>query len=164
MTIQTATADDAKGILEIYAPVIEQTPISFETKVPEVSEMENRIEKTLKTHPYLVMKKGELVTAYAYGSLYRPREAYKSTVETSIYVHPKHQGKGIGLSLYNHLLERLSELGFHTAVAALYVPNTGSVRLHKKAGFKRIGRLEQVGYKFEKWHDVEWWQKPLSGV
>ena len=160
--IREATLEDAADIRNIYAPIVEETPISFETEVPSVEDIRSRIASLLESHAYFVVEETGSVAAFAYGGSYRQREAYRHTTETSLYVSAGQQGKGIGLKLYTHLLERLKDIGFHTAVAALYVPNPASVAIHKKAGFQLVGRLEQVGLKFEKWHDVEWWQKPLS--
>ena len=154
--IRNAQLDDAPQIRNIYAGIVEETPISFEIQAPNLDEIQRRMQAAFESHCYLVAELNQQLVGYAYGSYYRAREAYRNTVETSIYLDTHFHGRGIGTTLYKRLLMQLGELNFHTAVAGIYVPNPASEALHKRVGFKRIGRMKEVGYKFDKWHDVEW--------
>jgi len=162
MDIRPATINDAKAILDIYAPIVEQTSISFERDVPSLSEMENRISNSLKTHAYLVAELDKSIAGYAYGSFFRPRKAYEKSVEVTIYVNQQFQRQGVARKLYPKLFETLQTRGFHMALAGIALPNQASTELHRKLSFMQVGVFNQVGFKFGKWHDVEWWQKSLS--
>lgn len=160
--IRPARADDASDIADIYRPIVMETAISFETEPPCPQEMANRIETCSRTHPYLVAIRNNIIAGYAYGSFYRPRPAYAKSAEVTVYVSQAEQGKGIARLLYGQLLSRLGDQGFHTALAAIALPNEPSIRLHETVGFKKAGIFREVGYKFGQWHDVGWWQKPLT--
>jgi len=160
--IRTAMPEDAEGILAIYKPVVRDTPISFELEIPDIAEMQTRIKNTLESHAYLVAEHTSKILGYAYGSSFRPREAYNHSSEVTVYVHPDNHKQGIGKILYSRLISELSDRGFHMALAGIALPNDASVALHKSCGFERVGIFREVGFKFNKWHDVEWWQKPLS--
>lgn len=163
LTIRSATPADAPGVLAIYGPVVRDTHVSFEAEPPTVEEMAERIEATLREHPWLVAvsEKGEIL-GYAYGSSFRSRPAYRWTVEVSAYVLPDARGRGIGRALYRRLLDELEERGFVTALAAIALPNAESVAFHEAFGFERVGVFRDVGFKLGGWWDVGWWQRPLA--
>jgi phosphinothricin acetyltransferase len=102
------------------------------------------------------------VVGYAYSWSYRPRPAYALTRETSIYLDPSVRGQGIGSQLYPALLEAMKGSGVHTAVALVALPNPGSSALHERCGFEQVGTMRQVGFKFDRWIDVAWYQKMLA--
>jgi phosphinothricin acetyltransferase len=102
------------------------------------------------------------VVGYAYSWSYRPRPAYRLTRETSIYLDPSVRGRGIGRRLYPALLDTMAASGVHTAVALVALPNPSSAALHRACGFQHVGTMREVGFKFEKWVDVEWYQKMLG--
>jgi len=162
-SVRNAKAADAQAILDIYRPVVEQTAISFETEVPSPNEMKNRINTILKTHAYLIADNGTEIAGYAYGSPFRPRNAYKHSVEVTVYVAEQHHNKGIATKLYLMLFDILKSKGFHTVLAGIALPNDASVALHRSLNFNRVGTFKEVGFKFGKWHDVEWWQRGLNG-
>jgi L-amino acid N-acyltransferase YncA len=161
-SIRQATVDDAPGILAIYGPVVETSAASFETEVPTASEMAERIEKTTETHQWLVAIEGETILGYAYAGIFRMRAAYAPSTEVSTYVGAAAQGKGVGRALLTQLLADLRARGFANAFAGITLPNEASVRLFESAGFARVGTFFKVGYKFDEWHDVGWWQLDLS--
>ena len=151
--IRPASASDVPAIRSIYSPYVTDTPISFEEEVPSDDEMARRVEDA---HLWLVDEvDGELV-GYAYGSRHRARHAYRFTVEVSAYVHHERHGRGIGRRLYGRLLPALGEMGFHTALAGITVPNDQSVGFHRSLGFTDVGRFPEVGWKFGRWHDTFW--------
>ena len=92
---------------------------------------------------------------------HRPREAYRFSAEVSVYVHPRFRGKGVGKKLYTALFDSIRKLGFHFAYAGITLPNDASVALHKACGFSEIGTFSEVGFKYDSWHDVSWWQRKI---
>jgi phosphinothricin acetyltransferase len=98
----------------------------------------------------------------AYAGPWNERAAYRWTVESTIYVDPSAHRRGVGDSLYDELLNRLRQQGFHSAVAVIALPNDPSVRLHERHGFARVGYLLEAGYKHGAWHDVGFWQCQLA--
>lgn len=153
---------DAAGCLEIYAPFVRDTIVSFEEEVPTVEEFEARMRNSMRTHAWLVADDGTAVVGYAYGSQHRSRAAYRWATDVSVYVAPSHHGRGIGRRLYAELLPRLREQGFRIACAGIALPNPASVGLHEAMGFKPVGVYRRIGWKLGAWHDVGWWQLELA--
>lgn len=161
--IRLAAESDAQQIHAIYAPVVLETPISFEYDIPSVDDMRGRIhDKLTHGYPWLVAERDGLVLGYAYGGRWRDRAAYQWTVEVTVYVHSDYQRFGVGRGLYVALLNVLRLQGFVMAVAGITLPNEGSVRVHEAVGFKPVGGYHHVGYKFGRWHDVGWWECPIQ--
>jgi len=162
MNIRTANAEDANQIYDIYAPIVENTAISFELTPPPIEEISKRIESYVTSHEWLVAEIYGNVIGYAYGTPHRPREAYKYSVETSVYVNENSREKGIGKQLYTELFNRLKNKGFHNAFAGIALPNDGSKALHESVGFKQVGVFHKIGFKHNSWHDVSWWQRRVQ--
>lgn len=160
--IRIAVPLDAAAIQAIYAPFVERTAISFELKPPSIEEMAQRICATLPTYPYLVAERDGQVVGYAYASQHRAREAYRWSVDVTVYVSPQAHRSGIGRALYERLLSILQRQGFHAAYAGIALPNAGSVGLHESLGFTHIGTYPEVGFKNDKWHDVGYWRMALN--
>jgi len=115
-----------------------------------------------KSYPWLTAEVDGRFTGCARAYRWRERDAYARTVETGIYVAREAQGRGIGRALYATLLERLRAAGFRTAIGGITLPNDSSVRLHETLGFHPVGVFRAVGYKFNAWHDVGFWQIDLA--
>jgi L-amino acid N-acyltransferase YncA len=162
MQIRIASTDDRFDIAEIYAPIVEQTHISFEIIPPDASEMANRIAAALENHVWLVAEEAGRINGYAHASKYRGKPAYEWSTETTIYVRDAVRGKGIGRSLYGALLPILTAQNYRRAFAGIALPNAGSVALHEAAGFKYIGTNPEAGFKFDRWHDLGWWSFQLN--
>lgn len=161
LTLRLAEPADAAGILAIYAPIVRETAISFELETPSEEEMRRRIETALEKRPWLVCTAGGSIAGYAYASAWRERAAYQWTVETTVYVHPDHQRRGVARGLYTALLAALRAQGFATVLAGIALPNPASVGFHESFGFQWIGIYRAVGYKLGVWHDVGWLQLSL---
>jgi phosphinothricin acetyltransferase len=164
MPIRLATAADAAAVRAIYAPIIEETVISFELTVPPVAEIAARITDRQPAHPWLVAcapSSGE-VLGYAYAGRFSGRAAYDWSVETSVYVASSSRGEGVGRWLYGALLELLTVQGYRQAMAGIALPNAASVALHERFGFEPVGVYRAAGWKFDAWHDVGWWQRSLA--
>jgi L-amino acid N-acyltransferase YncA len=112
--------------------------------------------------PWLVADADGAIAGYAYASVWRARSAYRYSVETTIYLDPSATGAGLGSMLYADLLARLLELGMHTAMAVIALPNAASVALHEKFGYRAAGRIAEVGRKQDRWIDVGYWQRMLA--
>lgn len=158
--IRQASTADAKAIAELYNHYILNSTITFEEERVDQQTMEGRINSREKML-WWVFEEEEQIVAYAYPSQWKPRSAYRYTVESSIYVAPQHQKKGIGLKLYKHLIQSLKEEGFHVALAGIALPNDQSISFHEKLGFKKVGQLEEVGFKFNRRIDVGYWELKL---
>lgn len=156
--LRFATIKDAKQILEIYSPYVENTTISFETIVPSLEEMETRIKKVLPSYPWLVFEEEDLLLGYAYASKHRERAAYRWAVDVSIYVRQNNRGKGIGKTLYTALFPLIKSQGFYNAYAGICLPNDASVGIHEFFGFEKVAHYHKVGNKFGQWYDVGWWE------
>lgn len=167
VSIRLVEETDAEAMLGIYAPIVRDTPISFETTVPSANEFRERIRTILHRFPWIVCDINGHVAGYAYATTFRTRAAYQWTVETTVYVHPAHRRRGVGTGLYATLLDALRAQGFHGAVAVITLPNPPSVALHESVGFKRMGVLNAAGYKHRQWYDVGYWTlalRPSEGV
>jgi L-amino acid N-acyltransferase YncA len=164
MTIRVAAPADAKTIASIYAPAVLETTISFETTPPTPEGMAARIAKTLVTHPWLVAERDRRIIGYAYSGLHREREAYRWSVDVSVYVAPDMRRAGVGRALYMRLFEILRMQNFRSAFAGIALPNGPSVALHEALGFKPIGIYREVGFKFGQWRDVGWWRLGLTSA
>lgn len=162
MSIRVATPDDAAAVAAIYAPFVQHTFVSFETVAPDASTMTERIASTLKTFPWLVSVDGHgQVDGYAYASRHREREAYKWSVDTTVYVREDRRRQGVGSALYGALLPELRDLGYASAFAGITLPNESSVALHEAVGFTPVGVFRRAGHKLGAWRDVGWWQLAL---
>jgi phosphinothricin acetyltransferase len=162
--IRVATVDDAAQVLAIYAPIVENTFISFEIEPPDAIGMAERIAATLRTHPWLVFEDADGVAGYAYAGAHRARPAYRWSVDVTIYNAERARRRGVGRALYRELLSILRRQGFHMAYAGIALPNAGSVGLHEAMGFRPIGVYPKVGYKLGDWRDVGWWALELQPI
>ena len=166
LSIRTATLNDAPALLEIYAPFVRDTVITFEYEVPSLTTFQSRIEKCLSTHTWLLACLNEKIVGYAYAGTFRERVAYARTCESSIYLSPSVQGlkikdKTLATHLYERLFETLREKKFEQVIGVITSPNPQSERFHEKLGFQKIGVFPAIGFKFDKHHDVVFMQKPL---
>lgn len=161
MKIRIARPEDGADIAAIYAPIVEGTFISFEEVAPTPDEMAERIETTLKTHPWLVVEEAGRVIAYAYAGQHRTRGAYKWSCDVSVYVGEAGRRKGLARQLYGRLFSTLVNQGFVSAFAGITLPNEASVGLHEAMGFEPVGVYRRVGFKSGSWRDVGWWSRAL---
>jgi len=160
--LRLARASDAEAFLAIYAPIVRDTPISFETEPPRVEEMRERIVKYLEPYPWLVLERDGVIDGYAYACAHRERKAYQWSVDVSCYVGTHARKRGVGKRLYIALLAILARQGFHGAFAGVALPNAASVALHESVGFREIGRYREVGFKAGAWRDTAWYQRLLG--
>jgi L-amino acid N-acyltransferase YncA len=162
MNIRNAAIDDAQAIVDIYNWYIDNTTITFETEAVTVEAMRSRIGEKLSTHDWLVGEENGAITGFAYYGSFRPRAAYRHTVESTIYLTREAKGKGFGKLLYARLIESAQSHGFREVVGVIALPNPESVRLHERMGFIKVGILRNIGFKFGNYIDVGIWQKSIT--
>lgn len=157
--IRNATEKDAQAIAAIYNYYVETSIATFDVQPRSASYFVKRMAEVQQTHPWVVFEgNDEAVWGYAYGAQLKPRKAYARSCEISVYLHPEAGGRGIGTMLYKALIDDLKNRGMHAIIGGVSLPNEASVRLHEKLGFKKVAHFKEVGYKFEKWIDVGYWQ------
>jgi phosphinothricin acetyltransferase len=160
--IRNVISEDVVDICRIYNWYVSQTIISFEETLVSADEMRQRIQDiTSQGFPWIVVEQEGNLAGYAYASKWRPRPAYKNTVEATVYLDQKFLGMGLGKNLYTEVLRQLKEAGYHSAMGVIALPNEASVRLHEKMGFEKAAHFKEVGFKFNQWIDVGYWQKML---
>ena len=160
--IRAGTPEDASSIASIYNHYVLNTAISFETDAIGPDEMAARIrEVTAAGLPWVVAESNGRTVGYAYASKWKGRCAYRFSVESSVYVDAQHTGQGIGSELYDALLGRLRGGKTHVVIGGIALPNEGSVALHERFGFRKVAHFNEVGFKFERWIDVGYWQITL---
>lgn len=138
--IRPATQADSDAIAQIYNRYIRNTTISFEEEP---------------------LAPADHVTDYAYASRWHERSGYRISVETTIYLDPERVGDGLGTRLYTTLLDQLKDRGLHSAIAGIALPNPASIALHESLGFRKVTHYQEVGFKFDRWIDVGYWQRVL---
>lgn len=169
LEIREAALQDAGRLLEIYAPYVERTAVSFEYDVPTVEEFRRRIEQTTQRYPYLVALAGGRIVGYAYAGQFHSRAAYRFSAELSVYVDRDMRGRGIGRALYAELEERLRQMGVLNLYACIAYNDDDdefltkdSVYFHEKMGYRLIGRFNQCGCKFGRWYDIVYMEKIIG--
>jgi len=166
IALRPATADDLDAITAIYRDAVANGTASYELEPPSRAEMAARFE-ALKGggFPYLVADAAGAVLGYAYAGPFRPRPAYRFVVEDSIYVDPAAKGRGLGARLLSGLIAESTALGFRQMVAVIGDgrPDSPSVRLHERLGFRHAGLLQGSGYKHGRWLDTVFMQLAMNG-
>lgn len=160
--IRQATVSDAQGCSDIYNWYVLHSLATFETVAVDAESMRQRIEEKLRLHDWLVGEMDGQIAGYAYFGSFRPRAAYRHTVESTIYLSQNAQGKGFGKILYSALIESAAAKGFREMIGVIALPNRSSVALHERLGFREAGVLRSVGHKCDRFIDVALWQKALG--
>ncbi|MFD7137048.1 GNAT family N-acetyltransferase [Streptomyces sp. NPDC059894] len=167
--VRPAVEEDLEALTDLYNHYVRETPITFDT-VPFTPE-ERR--PWLLSHPedgphrLMVATRGALegdsqrILGYATSSPHRPKAAYATSVEVTVYVAPDAGGRGVGTLLYEALFAALSRQDLHRAYAGIAQPNEASTRLHERFGFRHVGTYREVGRKFGRYWDVAWYEKEL---
>lgn len=178
ITIRSATPRDASAICDIYNHYVLETRVTFEERPVAVEEMQRRISENrsaalaepsienspgaLTGLPWLAAEEGRRVVGYAYATKWRPRSAYRFSVESTVYVDKDCPGRGVGSRLYEALLRELRDRNLHSVLGGIALPNPASVALHEKFGFHQVAHFRQVGWKLGAWVDVGYWQLLLE--
>jgi phosphinothricin acetyltransferase len=164
MTVRDATDHDLPQIRGIYAHHVLHGLASFEEIPPPVEEIRARRAAVLELGlPYLVFERDGRVAGYSYATLYRTRAAYRHTLEDSVYVREGEGRRGIGEALLRELVERCARGPWRQMIAVIGdSANTPSIALHRKLGFREVGTLSSVGFKFGRWVDSVLMQRALG--
>lgn len=166
IVVRAADEGDLDAITSIYADAVHNGTASYELEPPSRAEMGARFAALAGGgYPYLVAEGAHGIAGYAYAGPFRPRPAYRFMVEDSIYLAPEAKGRGLGSLLLSRLIEATAALGFRQVVAVIGDgrPDSASVRLHERLGFRHVGRLEGSGYKHGRWLDTVFMQRDLNG-
>lgn len=168
--LRAAVPADGAALLEIYAPYVQKTAITFEYTVPSLTEFQSRIAHTLTRYPYLVAERDGVLLGYAYTGAFVGRPAYDWSAETTIYLRENQRKQGLGKLLYE-ALEGVSRaqnitnlnacIGYPEREDAYLTAN--SVAFHTHLGYTMVGKFHQCGYKFGTWYHMVWMEK-LIGV
>lgn len=167
--IRVAKEQDAVELLEIYAPYVEKTAITFEYEVPGIEEFKGRIIRTLKKYPYLLAEKDGEILGYAYTGAFVGRAAYGWAAEVSIYLREDKKGMGIGKKLYTalesisraqHILNLNACIG-NPEVEDQYLTKN-SILFHTHMGYTMVGEFHKCGYKFGNWYNMVWMEKVIG--
>jgi L-amino acid N-acyltransferase YncA len=153
--VREAGREDVPAIREIYAHHVLHGFATFEEVAPDEAEMNRRREDILaRGLPYLVGERGGVVRGYGYCGSFRPRSAYRYTVEDSVYVAPDAVGQGFGRAVMREVIRRATALGMRQMVAVVGdSANSASIKMHESLGFRRVALLQSVGYKLGRWVD-----------
>ncbi len=167
--IRMATPAEADRILEIYAPYVTDTAITFEYEAPSIAIFRKRMQGILEKYPYLVAERDGQIVGYTYAHAFHERAAYDWSAETTIYVRMDQKGQGIGKALYLALEHALSLQNIINLNACIGYPETedayltrDSVRFHMHFGYRWVGEFHQCGYKFGRWYHMVWMEKMLG--
>lgn len=159
--IRNIETRDLQGVCDIYNHYVQTTYISFEEAPVSAEEMGRRMLEYTSEYPWLVYEEDGEVLGFAYASKWRPRPAYRFTLEVTIYLDKEHLGRGIGTQLYSILFTQLKNLDIHSVIATIALPNEKSQALHESLGFKKVAHFKEMGFKFNQRIDVGYWQKML---
>lgn len=161
VSIRTATPGDVAAITDIYNEAILNTVATFDTETKSVADRARWFETHDERHPVIVAEVAGTVVAWATLSAWSERQAYSGTAETTLYVDAGHRGDGIGGALLEALIDIARQHEFHTLIARITTGSEASIRLHVSRRFEHVGTLREVGFKFDRYLDVEIYQKML---
>lgn len=159
--IRGAVKADVPAILEIYAPYVRSTTITFEYDVPTEADFMSRFERITARYPWLVWEEDGKILGYAYADAAFSRAAYDWDADLSVYLDRNVRGRGIGTKMYACIEKLMSLYGYHNLYGIITGENAASVRFHERNGYERLGTLPASGFKFGRWLDVYWYGKRL---
>jgi phosphinothricin acetyltransferase len=165
ISIRRGESDDLSQLVDIYNHYVNNTHITFDTEPFLVAARIPWFAQFSESGPYrlLVAEKDGVVVGYASSTNFKPRAAYNTSVETSVYLRPDEVGQGTGRALYRALLDiLLEEPSVHRAYGGVALPNPTSEELHEQLGFEKVGTYREVGFKLDKYWDVCWYEKDLE--
>ena len=156
--VRNATIDDVNQITDIYNYYILNTTVTFEKTPVSNDIIEERIAQIQVKYPWLVLENEGQIQGFAYATEWKPRGAYRHSVESTVYLRNGESGRGYGSELYSELINLLKNLKVHTVIGGIAQPNEDSIALHEKFGYKKVAHFKEVGHKFDQWVDVAYWQ------
>jgi phosphinothricin acetyltransferase len=160
--LRAATKADLPAIAAIYTHYVQHSTCTFDTESPSAAYWADWLSEHGRAYPVLVAVRGDEVVGWGSLSKWNKRCAYRFSVEDSVYVRPECQRQGIGMAILVELIRLARESGHRSLIAQIAADQPASDALHEKLGFKRVGILAEVGYKFGRWIGVGIWQMQLS--
>ena len=161
--IRSAAAQDCEAIARIYNHYVAHTFVTFEEQPVSIDDMARRVDEVQAVGlPWLVAEEDGRVMGYAYAGAWKTRSGYRFTVEISVYLDPAATGRRLGTTLYEALFPLLREKTIHAVIGGIALENPASVALHEKFGMRKIGHFREVGFKFDRWIDVGYWELTLQ--
>ena len=165
--VRPATVDDLPAILEISNWAAANTPANFAVEPETLTMWQRDWDDTHEMYPWVVATGAtgatdNTILGFAKASPWKGRCAYEWTAEVTVYVHPDHHRRGIAKALYGQLIPTLEAQGYRTLLGGITTPSPASIRLHESFGFRRVALFERVGWKFDQWHDVGYWEAILG--
>ena len=158
--IRAAEERDAAAIAELYNHYVSRSVITFEEEPVTPGEIARRVAEVRSASlPWLIAEEGSRVTGYAYAAPWKTRTAYRYSVEITVYIDPACAARGIGSLLYGQLIPMLQAQHIHAVIGGIALPNQASVALHEKFGFRKVAEFREVGFKFDRWIDVGYWER-----
>lgn len=164
MSVRNARSSDAEDINRVFNHFVEHSAATFETEQWSLERRDRWMEQFLNPsngYLLLVAEAEGAVVGYACNQELRPKPAYRTSTETTVYVDPGCGVRGNGTALYQALFDRIDRKIFHRAYAGIVIPNPASLALHRRFGFQLVGTFNEVGYKFKRYHSVAWYEKEL---
>ena len=163
LRMSNAGPGDAAALAAIYNPYVLETTITFEEAAVTAAEMAARVAEAEESRlPFLVARSRGVPVGFACASRWKGRCAYRYTAETTVYVDRGNWQRGIGTALYTGVLDLLRDAGYHAAIGGIALPNAPSIALHERLAFTHVAHFREVGFKFNRWIDVGYWQRLLA--
>ncbi|MFC9082269.1 GNAT family N-acetyltransferase [Streptomyces sp. NPDC057062] len=163
--VRPGVESDLVALTDLYNHYVRETPVTFDTAVFTPQERRPWLLSHPEDGPHRLMvatdPESGTILGYTTSSAFRPKPAYATSVEVTVYLAPQATGRGVGTRLYSALFDSLAGQDLHRAYAGIAQPNEASVRLHERLGFRHIGTYREVGYKFGRYWDVAWYEKEL---
>jgi len=161
--VRAANDGDLPQLTELYNHFVRTSPATFDLAPVTLDNRREWMSHYAESGPHrlLVASANGAVAGYATSGKVKERPGYLTSVETSVYVHPDHQARGIGSRLYAALLAALATEDVHRAYAAIVLPNPASIALHERFGFKPVGLYQEIGRKFGRYWDVQWFERAM---
>jgi phosphinothricin acetyltransferase len=163
-TVRPPRRADLPGVLEIYNHYVAHSPATFEVDPVRTEERIGWFQEHSAGGRYrllIAVDGNDRILGWATSSIFRPRAAYATSIESSVYCRPESVGQGVGSRLYAALFDALQGEDVERIVAGVTLPNDASVALHRRFGFRRVGTFHRIGRKFGRYWDVAWFERPL---
>ncbi len=160
--MRPVTVADAQQLVDIYNYYVIHSIVTLDLVPFSAQDFEEKISTISSQFPFIVYEENDEILGYAYANTFRTKPAYNKTVELTIYLKHSTLGKQIGKKMYSELIQQLKAENYHVLIGGLTLPNEVSVKLHEGFGFEKVAHFKEVGYKFDKWHDVGFWQLTIN--
>jgi len=161
--VRKAESSDLPQLTDLYNHYVKTSPATFDLETASLESRKDWMSRYADTGPHrlLVALDGGAIAGYATSGKVREKPGYLTSVETTVYIHPDRQSRGIGMRLYAALFAALANEDVHRAYAAIVLPNPASIALHVRFGFEPVGLYREIGRKFGRYWDVQWFERPL---